>query len=100
MSQRVCVCVGDEEVDGKTRASTTAKYVNDFSQLVLMYTSDISVIELHIPKLISLTKFGKSYWVCQVQTSLLNVRNSISFWRCRGECGFETLNSYICPFLT
>lgn len=57
--------VGNDEVDGKIRTSTIAKYVNDLAQLVVMYTTDISVIQSQIPRLITLTTFG---WYC-----LLNV---------------------------
>lgn len=52
--------LGDDAMDQRIRNSTTAKYVNDFCQLVFMYTADISRIKAQIPKLISLTKFGKS----------------------------------------
>lgn len=49
---------GEEETDNKPRCSTTVKYVSDFTQLVLMYTTDISSIETHIPRILSLTKSG------------------------------------------
>ena len=50
-------------MDKRIRSSTTAKYVNDFLQLVFMYTTDISRLKPHIPKLISLTKFGRIFSV-------------------------------------
>lgn len=48
-------------MDKRIRGSTTAKYVNDFLQLVFMYTADVNRLKSHVPKLISLTKFGKYF---------------------------------------